>query len=176
MNIPIDDDAVLHYNYRKKVLQIIYVHSFEGDSALGVAYWQPETHAPDDGYDHFVTDQGTPSSSWQAPSGVWPQGKADEVKIGVLAGDIHPDKKHLWAVAIANHAEAADSDDGIFAYGSTLAHEVGHFLSLDHRNPGEDGLRHPATHNVMYPTSHNATAQDFDLIQAKAMQLSKAWD
>jgi hypothetical protein len=60
-------------------------------------------------------------------------------------------------------------------YGSTLAHEVGHVLGLDHRTtrpPFADGLRTPRDKNLMFPgTTRNM--ENVDIVQVKAIRNSE---
>jgi nucleoid-associated protein YgaU len=99
------------------------------------------------------------------------------------------------AAPAGNHATPAQQ----IVYANTMAHEFGHILNLGHRvegvpaagaNPARDmtaadapatlnaggifwdGLLHPPHENVMHWRDPPATAQDFDIIQAKGVQLS----
>jgi hypothetical protein len=61
-------------------------------------------------------------------------------------------------------------------YANTIAHELGHILHLGHRgvaaNAINDGVNFPLNENIMHPTNAAAVAQDWDVIQARAVRLS----
>jgi hypothetical protein len=72
-------------------------------------------------------------------------------------------------------------------YANTMVHEFGHILNLGHRVEGTepahptkylykgiffDGLTHPPRENVMNWVETQDIAQDFDIIQARAMHES----
>jgi hypothetical protein len=62
-------------------------------------------------------------------------------------------------------------------YAVTIAHEFGHVLGFKHREPAAgwpgDGLSGPHDKNVMdIFTADNAKRDDFDLIQAEAVQFA----
>lgn len=106
-----------------------------------------------------VTDSGTPSSSWDAPSGVPPSPAATQQTIQPLTA-------HLPQY----HTRVAGSLDDIYggllamlAGGDTLAHEVGHVLGMRHRDPQADG-RPARPENLMMP---GGGAGDFDILQAR---------
>jgi hypothetical protein len=60
-------------------------------------------------------------------------------------------------------------------YGSTLAHEVGHVLGLNHRTttpPFADGLRTPRDKNLMFPGT-TVNMESLDIVQCKAIRNSE---
>jgi hypothetical protein len=75
-------------------------------------------------------------------------------------------------VTDANGAPGVLANDQ--AYANTIAHEFGHNLNLGHRvdsagSPFNDGVNHPPGENVMHWNNPPALAQDFDIVQARAV-------
>ena len=72
------------------------------------------------------------------------------------------------------------TDAGRLEYAGTIAHELGHMLSLGHRieDPSiagkwyDDELTFPPRQNLMHYNASTATAQDFDIAQTKVMRNS----
>ena len=113
----------------------------------------------------FVTDSGSPSSSWLPPTGIPPDGAATTQKMFLVAG----------ASKYSGCFMATDGSSDVLNMGQTLAHEIGHTLFLAHRgtayklNPLDgDRLALPNEENVM---GYGAFRQSFDIVQAKAVRL-----
>ena len=168
------------YNYREKVLNIIYIHSFVNNKTLGLCPIFPKTKAiasTKPGYAGWfqITDKGTPSSSWIKPSGVWPDGDAKAVTIQLIPEQKDPSAHSLMAaIGIRNLVVGSQtSAQALRTYGWTIAHEVGHVLSLAHRGYGnQDDQNHPKKQNLMYKFSIPLVSQSIDIVQSLAIRES----
>jgi hypothetical protein len=75
---------------------------------------------------------------------------------------------------ITNQSGDPDFPGNQLTYGSTIAHELGHVLNLNHREAGGlDGLNNPPNQNIMHPDEGADLAQDFDIIQTRAVHQSR---
>jgi hypothetical protein len=70
-------------NAKPNVLNLVYVHTFDNLGTKGVATDFPDSTQ---GGETF-TESGSPSSSWQAPSGVWPDADAGDCTLNFLRGN-----------------------------------------------------------------------------------------
>jgi len=130
------------------------------------------------GGSRFITDEGTPSTSWRRPSGVNPDGAARAVRMRRLPGhwffrnSAFPNR---YAMYITN----GNRNDLSFA--GTIAHELLHILGLNHRveDPALlaagtdycDRVRFPPRQNLMHWNERSTIAQDLDIIQARQVRL-----
>jgi len=184
-------------NYRRGVFNFAYIHSDAGGN-LGAA-----TDYPANGAGNTITDNGSPSSSWIQPSGVDPDHAAGNVTMNLLAARERNTAR--WPQLAAMYVTDANGDPGNvndqFTYAGTIAHELGHVLSLGHRVEGVpetapgvgdqrdmtsadapadlvaggifwDALLMPPGENVMHWINPTTQAQDFDILQARAMHQS----
>jgi hypothetical protein len=97
-------------------------------------------------------------------------------------------KTDLWGILISNQTPTWDPSKVYdrSVYGNTIAHELGHVLSLLHRDPpmGDpipDGLNQPKDKNLMgtggvITPPLGPKMEDLDLIQLIAMRASKAFN
>jgi hypothetical protein len=77
-------------------------------------------------------------------------------------------------MCITNQSGDPDFPGNQLTYGSTIAHELGHVLNLHHRNVGgPDRLDGPPDQNIMHPDEDADYAQDFDIIQTRAVHQSQ---
>ncbi|MEM2991187.1 MAG: hypothetical protein QXQ02_08410 [Halobacteria archaeon] len=157
-------------NYRPGVLNIAYIHSDSlggGFVGLGMA-----SDFSGSRFGTHVEDNGTPSTSWIRPSGIPPDGSARNVRMRVFRDDWrrsgHPHLYGLYVTSVGNGNPS--SEIGILTYAGTIAHEIGHILTLRHRiGAGPDGLNRPPGTNLMHGTNPSTSAQDLDIIQARAV-------
>jgi hypothetical protein len=176
-------------NYRRSVMNFAYIHSERHANIGGAATDFPSSNlapaAP--GARPTITDNGTPSTSWIAPTGVAPDGAAGAVTMRLIKGIQRPGHPRLFAMflsdTIGDPANAAIQQ----LYAKSMAHELGHILNLGHRveqaDPTTatglsangiffDGLTHPPQENIMFWAGVQAICQDFDIIQARAVRQS----
>src|SRR5262249_54964530 len=125
-----------------------------------------------------ITDSGTPSSSWIVPTGVAPDGAAAAVTMRLGGAFNHPTVPNLTAMFVTDTNGNPTTPAAQMTYAGTIAHEVCHLLNLNHRveNPADltfdDGVNYPPNENVMHWNNPTSIAQDFDIIQAKAVRQS----
>ncbi|MCK4536474.1 MAG: hypothetical protein KAT93_05635, partial [Desulfuromonadales bacterium] len=158
-------------NYRNNVLNIAYIHSDVvggGFVGLGMASDFSANSLPGT----RVEDSGTPSTSWIRPSGIAPEGAAGTVRMRVFRGNQrrggHPQLFGLYVTSTGNGSPT--SGIGLMTYAGTIAHEVGHILTLRHRiGAGNDRLSRPPSTNLMHGTNASTLAQDLDIIQSRAV-------
>jgi len=158
-------------NYRLGVMNFAYVHS--GISAGGGTLLGRATDIPANGAGLSIQDSGTPSTSWILPTGVAPDAAAVTQTMNLFPAKLRPGHPQLFAMFVTD----ANGDPGNVAfqreYANTIVHEFGHNLGLRHRvGAGHDGLLHPPGENLMHGTNPGTLAQDFDIIQARAVHLS----
>ncbi len=160
------------FNWRPNVFNFAYIVN-GGAGVLGSAIDRQNDAGAS------VTDNGTPSSSWKSPSGIPPHGAA-----GAVVMKLRPPRRRsnanpnpvvgLFSMWVATKEESPKKQ--IMKYGNTIAHELGHVLHLSHRgdasNAIDDGVVYPIDENVMHPDNTEAIAQDFDILQARAVRLS----
>jgi hypothetical protein len=152
-------------NRRAGVLNFAYIRSDTGGN-LGVGMFFPAS-----GAGATISDNGTPSTSWIAHTGVAPDSAAGNVTMRLIGAHPHPTIPGFAAMYIT------DANRTDLAFGNTIAHEVCHLLNLNHRvdgphSPFNDGLNYPLAENVMHWNNPPAIAQCFDIIQAKAVRRS----
>lgn len=154
-------------NYRANVLNIAYIHSDNG-GFLGMATDFSGNSLPGT----RVEDSGTPSTSWISPNGIPPEGAAQTVRMRVFRGNQRragdPQLFGLYVTSTGNGSPT--SEIGSLTYAGTIAHELGHILTLRHRiGAGSDGLNRPNGTNLMHHNNPSTRAQDIDIIQARAV-------
>ncbi len=150
-----------------------------------------------------VSDSGMPSSSWIAHTGIPPDAAADPTTTKLITGLSRPGHPHLFAMFLCdNLGDPAGYRRSAEAM-PVRCHELGAYSgNLWHRLEGVpetakgrgdqrtmtandvpaklvakgvfwDGLLYPPTENIMYWKGAGPTSQDFDIIQARAVRLSK---
>lgn len=172
----------LQANYRAGVMNFCYLKSSTLSDALGFAFKWPEHPSSTSANNRWsFQESGTPSSSWIQPSGNLPDRAARTVTMKVIAG--YKCNNHLPnnlnGMAVIQRANDMSTTNGRRSYGGTIAHEVGHMLSLGHRieSPSiaggsyDDELTFPPRQNVMLYYSADS-AVDFDIAQTKVMRSS----
>jgi hypothetical protein len=174
-------------NYRPGVMNFAYIHSERRANIGGAATDFPNSTIPAAAPARpSITDSGSPSTSWISPTGVPPDGAAGTVTMNLIRGIQRRGHPRLFAMFIADNLgnPATPADQQVIA--GVICHELGHILNLGHRVEGPDpttatglnangiffdGLTHPPVENVMNWTALQ-TAQDFDIIQARAVHRS----
>jgi hypothetical protein len=170
-------------NYRQGVFNFAYIHS-DRDGNLGAA-----TDYPANGAGNSITDNGTPSTSWIIPSGIDPDGAAGTVTMNLI--DDRQRNTATYPRLYGMYVTNANGDPAVPAdqltYAGTIAHELGHVLNLGHRVEGPDastatglvangiffdGLTTPPDENLMHWNNPTTLAQDFDIIQTRAVHQS----
>jgi hypothetical protein len=173
-----------------------------GTVVLATALLCPANHAPKDrtrqpeawsAAAFRLEDLSTPSSSLKPKTGIPPDAPADKVQMNVLQPDVGwqgaspatRDVDLLWGIIVPTRniesatflAAGATPERVRFMYGYSLAHEMGHMLGLGHRGdttkPVPDGLNIPTDKNVMKPAASPGVAENFDIIQTKAVRFSE---
>jgi hypothetical protein len=160
--------ASARLNYRPGVLNFAYVHLYK--SGAGVAVEYPTSTA---GLE--IIDSGTPSSSWNVPSGVPPDDAAAPLTMHLSGDNQTAGHPGLYAMVITDNRSEPGSPEDQALMGHTLAHEAGHVLNLNHRgDPGlhNDGIDFPAEENLMHWNPDAEVAQDLDILQVRAMHSS----
>ena len=169
-NIPNTGHATAtRLNYRPGVMNFAYIHSATGGGILGAA-----DDYPANGAGGSISDSRTPSSSWSVPSGIAPDAAAPTINMTLLVRRQRAGHPQLFGMYVTN----ANGAPGVLVndqtYAGTIAHEFGHILNLGHRvddvgSPFNDALNHPPNENVMHWHNPTTQAQDFDIIQARAV-------
>ncbi|MFN0105580.1 MAG: peptidoglycan-binding protein, partial [Bryobacteraceae bacterium] len=198
----LDARKAVRINARNEVVVFAYVHSLlqtsAGATVLAQAKLWPHNHAPTarndppDDSTFKLPDSGVPSSSLISRSGIPGDTPVQTVNLDVIpksklripfkSSQTARHENLLWGIAVPTttmdtfaNATAPTTPETI--YGSVLAHELGHVLGLNHRiSTGDDfpdGLTKPATMNVMFPSMNFPAAENFDIIQAKAVRFSE---
>jgi hypothetical protein len=157
-------------NHRPNVMNFAYVHSAAG-GALGAAIDRASAVGA------TITDTGTPSTSWISPSGINPDGAAGTVTLNLRPARTRPaTPPNLYSMIVSDACGDPTTLAGQQVYANTIAHELGHILHLGHRGVAadgvNDGVNFPLNENMMHPSNAPALAQDFDIIQARAVRLS----
>lgn len=172
----------LQANYRANVMNFCFLKSSTLANARGFAFkWPEHPNSTAAGSRWDFTENGTPSTSWIQPSGNPPDTAAQAVTMKVIAGykcnNALP--AALNGMAVIERNNDLSTLAGRRSYGGTIAHEVGHMLSLGHRieNPSiaggsyDDELTFPPRQNVMLYYSSD-TRGDYDIAQTKVMRSS----
>jgi hypothetical protein len=165
-------------NFRANVMNFVYIHS-DRQGNLGAADDYPASNAGGS-----ISDNGTPSTSLISPSGIPPDGGAVVQNMTLLAPRARPApaaQPNRWQGLFSMYVtDACGNPSNLNAqqtYATTIVHEFGHILNLAHRvdqvgSPYNDGLNYPPNENIMHWANPWAQAQDFDIIQAKAVRQS----
>lgn len=119
-------------NYRPGVMNFAYIRNTQapagGGAILGAA-----THRPASAAGLSITDKGSPSTSWKQPSGIPPDGDAGTITMTLLPASLKAGHPQLFGMYITNDngnsSQLADQQ----TFAGTIAHELGHVLSLRHR-------------------------------------------
>jgi hypothetical protein len=162
----------LNHRAAARILNFAYVRS-DASTNLGVAMFNPASNAG-----ATITDRGTPSTSWISPTGVPPDGAAGAVTMRLGGAFNHATIPNLTAMYVTDTNGNPTSPIAQMTYAGTIAHEVCHLLNLNHRvenpvaPPFDDGVNYPPNENVMHWNNPTSIAQDFDIIQAKAVRQS----
>ncbi len=156
-------------NYRANVLNIAYVYrsyymaNGRANEILGFATDRRCAAGP-------TTDSGSPSTSWINPTGIDPDAEETEQSMTHMTTGQRTGMADLYAMLITNTHGKGSKLSAQREYANTIVHELGHILGLRHRvGAGDDGLLYPPNENVMHGTNPGTLAQDFDIIQAKAV-------
>jgi hypothetical protein len=160
-------NSVISLNERSEVLQLVYVESIgmSGEESRGLTVAAPGSAAASIEYSYRI-DVGE---------------KVKSYTMNLFQGRNGGSGPGNWGILIADRTV---DNRGIFGYGQTIAHEVGHFLGFKHRDlpgipgAGYDGLDKADDVNLMdvglTPNGDTdivvANARyDLDLIQCKAV-------
>ncbi|MFA6044917.1 MAG: hypothetical protein WC718_08025 [Phycisphaerales bacterium] len=164
VNAPSTTASCTLKNSRPFVFNFAYIIN-DADSNLGYTTdWEGPSATQ-------VEDSGTPSSSFIAPSGIPPHEAARTNIMRLFTPATQQRRPGLFAMYVTqNNATAMD-------FGGTIAHEFGHALGLRHRvnahgGGSDDRLMYPPRENLMHGNATTYEAQDFDLLQARAVALS----
>jgi hypothetical protein len=179
----------IQINARNEIITFAYIETLLTNNAVAQADFIPTNHTPS----RLLKDKGTPSSSLIRRSGIPDQTPVDEVKMTVLAaiGVASPqpatpangnrNRNLLWGIVVPTRSSdivATNVPMGQdLLYGSTLAHEVGHVLGLNHRTrtpPFNDTLRVPRDKNLMFPGT-TVNMESLDIVQCKAVRNSEVF-
>jgi hypothetical protein len=165
-------------NFRQNVMNFAYIHS-DNSGNLGAADDYPANNLG-----ATITDNGTPSTSLISPCGIPPDGAAINQVMTLLAARTRPAPaanpnrwQGLFSMYVSDACGIPTNLNDQQTYATTMVHEFGHILSLAHRvdtagSPFNDNLLYPPNENVMHWVNPWAQAQDFDIIQAKAVRQS----
>jgi hypothetical protein len=191
-------EGAVRVNARNEIITFAYMESLaSGTTVLAQAQFVPTNHAPKG----KVTDKGVPSSSLIPKTGIPADTPAGTVNLSVIPRlflQLEPatpangarNINLLWGIAVPTTSidlfASGSTASAAMIYGGTLAHEVGHVLGLRHRvppgvpavpgakfDPFPDGLRTPREKNLMFPFFNISTAENFDIVQVKAILLSE---
>jgi hypothetical protein len=179
-NVP-DSTSWTRANYRANVMNFCYMKSDTGGN-LGSAFkWPDHPDASSSAtYGRWnFQETGTPSTSWIQPSGNPPDTAAGTITMKAIGGGDFGSSlpADLYGMSIFDGNDPT-TDAGRREYAGTIAHELGHMLSLGHRIESasiagkwyDDELTFPPRQNVMHYNASTATAQDFDIAQTKVMR------
>lgn len=178
-------DLAIQINARNEIITFAYIESLSTVRAVAQTSFAPTNHTPG----RLLKDKGTPSSSLIPKSGIPNQTPVSEVRMVVGRASVGPQpptpangNRHpalLWGISVPTRSsdlvatQVAMTQD--LLYGSTLAHEVGHVLGLDHRAKRDafpDNQTVPRDKNLMFPgTTQNM--ESLDIVQCKAIRNSE---
>jgi hypothetical protein len=203
--VPSDALRAMRVNARNEVIVFAYVHSIAAlvvnrrrEKPLAVTVANPINHAPKARRDppqpsaRFLKDKGVPSSSLIRKTGIPPDVPVSEVRMNLLdaqavnfrgSSSATRDVNLQWGIivptsSIDDNAKTASVNPDL-AYGSTLAHELGHVLGLGHRgrlaDEITDKLAVPKFDNVMSGNTNFLRNENLDIIQVKAVRFSEVF-
>jgi hypothetical protein len=192
-------DAAVIRNHRPRVMNFAYIHSDRGGNA-GTANDFPNSTAP--GNQVTDSGSPSTSWVRPTGVGIGADAATATTTMNVIAGIPRPGNPQLFSMFVTdanggalvpagNHQTPARQRE----YATTMVHEFGHILNLGHRVEGVrltnvdmvagtpanqlrfngtfwDGLLHPPHENAMQWHDPATIAQDFDIIQARAVELS----
>jgi len=122
-------------NYRNNVLNFVYFHSGAG-GFLGAALAWPKSNQGDGTRANVSFTEAaanSPSSSWIKPSGVKRDADAGDVSMRIIDDRAIAGHASLFGMVIANGNGSKPGGEHAVRYGNTIAHEVGHMMTLGHR-------------------------------------------
>jgi len=124
-----------------------------------------------------LQDNNTPSTSWVTPNGIAPDGAPVNTTMNLRPPRTRAaTPPNLFSMFVSDRCGDPTTLAGSNVYATTIAHELGHILHLGHRgvaaNGVNDNVNFPLNENIMHPTNPPAQAQDWDIIQARAVRLS----
>lgn len=158
-------------------MNFAYIHS-DAAGVLGAGEDYPAS-----GAGATISDNGTPSTSWISPTGIDPDGAAVNQTMTLLPARIRLSppgvnaNTGLYTMYVTDGNGDPTTPAGMQNYANTMIHELGHVLNLGHRvdtggSPFNDGLNFPPGENIMHWNNPWNIAQDFDIIQARAVRRS----
>lgn len=197
--LPAGIDAAVIRNHRPGVMNFAYIHSDRGAN-FGLANDFPSSTAP--GNQVTDTGTPSTSWVRPTGVGIGPDATTGTTTMNVIAGIPRAGHPQLFSMFVSdgnggallpvgNHQTPARQRE----YATTMVHEFGHILNLGHRVEGVrltnldmvagtplnqlrfngifwDGLLQPPHENAMQWHDPATIAQDFDIIQARAVELS----
>ncbi len=133
-----------------------YVHSALHGILGAASDFPSSTIAPANGARPVVTDSGTPSNSWQIPTGVLPDAAAGAITMTLINGIQRPHHPGLFAMYVTSSHDNPNLPAATVQqnYANTICHEFMHILNLGHRIEGVP--RNPPA----VPVARDMTAAD----------------
>ena len=190
----------IRVNARNAVVVFAYIHSIvipddpKNNGALAVTVANPVNHSPERKIPPkpslLSKDKGVPSSSLIKKTGIAADVPVGEVRMVLLdqlsvrfqGNDATARDVNLqWGIVVPTSSIDTNANTSSapldLAYGSTLAHELGHVLGLAHRgllsDPITDRLAVPRLDNVMSGNTNFLRNETFDIVQTKAIRFSE---